>query len=188
VGFCGFTYWLILPRRPMVASDVYEVFASTRTRSFPFHLHGPDRLVSGIAGKLYDTRTSSSGTSPEDWRWQPSRGDGLQALCGSRGGDGGHVLEPCHPPDEPHGYSRTLGNGPWRSSGTLGCLMPPTSPYYIRSDHGAVDRSLFLAVSSRAGGLAVLWILTIFIWAKITPGLAPAAGGPPGREIGPCLR
>jgi hypothetical protein len=38
-------------------------------------------------------------------------------------------------------------------------------------------------------GLAVLWILTIFIWAKITPGLAPPAGDPPGRKGSrPCLR
>ncbi len=89
-----------------------------------------------------------------------------------------------------YGYSRTLGTGLVAIVGTLGCLMPPTIFLII---YGLITEqsigALFMAGIFPGLGLAVLWILTIFIWAKITPGLAPPAGDPPGRKGSrPCLR
>ena len=61
--------------------------------------------------------------------------------------------------------------------------MPPTIFLII---YGLITEqsigALFLAGIFPGLGIAVLWILTIFIWAKITPGLAPAGGRSTWKE------
>jgi tripartite ATP-independent transporter DctM subunit len=74
-----------------------------------------------------------------------------------------------------YGYSKTLSTGLVAVVGTLGCLIPP-SVYLIL--YGLIAEQsigkLFLAGIFPGLAIAVLFVFTIYGWAKINPALAPA--------------
>jgi len=178
VGFSGFAYLVdFTAASHMVASDIYETFASYAYTVFPlFIFMGQVAFVSGIAGKLYDSAYKFFGHIPGGLALATVGGaTAFKALCGSAVATAAPFSNLALPQMNRYGYSRTLGTGLVAIVGTLGCLMPPTIFLII---YGLITEqsigALFLAGIFPGLGIALLWILTIFVWAKIVPNLAPA--------------
>jgi tripartite ATP-independent transporter DctM subunit len=90
------------------------------------------------------------------------------------------------------GYSHSLACGTIAASGTLGILIPPSIMLIIMADLLAVSvGNIFMAAIVPGLTLASLYLLFIFLYAKIVPSVAPPL--PPGLlnvpkgEMGPLL-
>jgi C4-dicarboxylate transporter DctM subunit len=99
----------------------------------------------------------------------------FKALCGSAVATAATFSSLAIPEMDRYGYSKTLSTGLVAIVGTLGCLIPPTIFLII---YGLITEQsigvLFLAGIIPGLGIACLFVLTIYIWAKINPALAPA--------------
>jgi C4-dicarboxylate transporter, DctM subunit len=178
VGFAGFTYLVNFKAAThMMAKDMYDVFVSYGYTVFPlFIFMGQIAFVSGIAKKLYDSAYCFFGHIPGGLGVATVGGaTAFKALCGSAVATAATFSNLAIPEMNRYGYNRTLSTGLVAIVGTLGCLIPPTIFLII---YGLITEqsigALFLAGIIPGVGIAILFVLTIYIWAKIDPTIAPA--------------
>lgn len=178
VGFAGFTYLVnFRAATHMMAKDVYDIFVSYGYTVFPlFIFMGQIAFASGMAKKLYDSAYRFLGHIPGGLALATVGGaTAFKALCGSAVATAATFSNLAIPEMERYGYSRTLSTGLVAIVGTLGCLMPPTIFLII---YGLITEQsigmLFLAGIIPGLGIASLFVLTIYVWARINPALAPA--------------
>lgn len=178
VGFAGFSYLVNFKAAThMMAKDFYDVFVSYGYTVFPlFIFMGQIAFASGMAKKLYDSAYHFFGHIPGGLAVATVGGaTAFKALCGSAVATAATFSNLAIPEMDRYGYSRTLSTGLVAIVGTLGCLMPPTIFLII---YGLLTEQsigeLFLAGIVPGLGIALLFILTIYLWAKLNPGIAPA--------------
>ncbi len=178
VGFAGFSYLVnIKAATHMMAKDIYDVFVSYGYTVFPlFIFMGQIAFASGIAKKLYESAYRFFGHIPGGLAVATVGGaTAFKALCGSAVATAATFSNLAIPEMERYGYSRTLSTGLVAIVGTLGCLMPPTIfliLYGLLTEQSIGE--LFLAGIVPGLGIACFFVLTIYVWAKINPALAPA--------------
>jgi C4-dicarboxylate transporter DctM subunit len=178
IGFIGFTYLVNLKAAMhMAAKDFFEVFVSYGYTVFPlFILMGQVAFVSGIAKRLYDAAYRFIGHVPGGLALATIGGaTAFKALCGSAAATAATFTSVAIPEMERYHYSRTLSTGIVATVGTLGCMLPP-SVYLII--FGIITEQsigkLFLAGILPGLIMALLFVVTVLGWARITPSLAPA--------------
>ena len=178
VGFAGFTYLVdFRGATHMMAKDMYDVFVNYGYTVFPlFIFMGQIAFASGIAKKLYDCAYRFLGHIPGGLAMATVGGaTAFKALCGSAVATAATFSSVAIPEMDRYGYSKTLSTGLVAVVGTLGCLIPPTVFLII---YGLLTEqsigALFLAGIIPGLSIALLFVLTIYGWAKINPTLAPA--------------
>jgi tripartite ATP-independent transporter DctM subunit len=178
VGFLGFAYLVsVKAAMHMVAKDLYEVFVSYGYTVFPiFILMGQVAFVSGIAKRLYDAAYRFVGHVPGGLAIATIGGaTAFKALCGSAAATAATFTSVAIPEMERYRYSRTLSTGIVATVGTLGCMLPP-SVYLII--FGIITEQsigkLFLAGIVPGLIMAALFMITVLVWARINPTVAPA--------------
>ena len=178
VGFAGFTYLVNFKAAThMMAKDFYDVFVSYGYTVFPlFIFMGQVAFASGMAKKLYDTAYRFVGHIPGGLAMATVGGaTAFKALCGSAVATAATFSSVAIPEMDRYSYSKTLSTGLVAVVGTLGCLIPP-SVYLIL--YGLITEQsigkLFLAGIVPGLAIALLFVFTIYGWAKINPALAPA--------------
>ena len=180
VGFAGFSYLVNFKAAThMMAKDTYDVMVSYGYTVFPlFIFMGQVAFVSGIAKKLYDAAYRFIGHIPGGLAMATVGGaTAFKALCGSAVATAATFSSIAIPEMDRYKYNKTLSTGLVAVVGTLGCLIPP-SVYLIifgMIAEQSIGR-LFLAGIVPGLLIALMFMLTIYGWAKIDPSLAPAAG------------
>ena len=177
VGFIGFSYLVsVKAAMHLVAKDLYEVFASYGYTVFPiFILMGQIAFNSGIAKRLYEAAYRFIGHVPGGLAMATVGGaTAFKALCGSAAATAATFTSVAIPEMDRYGYRKTLSTGIVATVGTLGCMLPP-SVYLII--FGIITEQsigkLFLAGIVPGLIMAVLFLFTIYGWARIDPTLAP---------------
>jgi C4-dicarboxylate transporter, DctM subunit len=178
VGFGGFSYLVsIKAATHVMAKDLYEVYVSYGYTVFPiFIFMGQVAFASGIAKRLYGSAYRFIGHVPGGLAMATVGGaTAFKALCGSAVATAATFSSVAIPEMDRYKYSKTLSTGVVATVGTLGCMIPP-SVYLII--FGLITEQsigkLFLAGIIPGLVVAVLFILTIYGWAKINPSIAPA--------------
>jgi C4-dicarboxylate transporter DctM subunit len=99
----------------------------------------------------------------------------FKALCGSAAATAATFTSVAIPEMDRYGYSKTLSTGIVATVGTLGCMLPPSVYLIIFGiiTEQSIGR-LFLAGIIPGLIMAMLFVFTVFAWAKIDPKLAPA--------------
>ena len=178
VGFSGFAYLVNFKAAThMMAKDIYDVFVSYGYTVFPlFIFMGQIAFASGIAKKLYDCAYRFLGHIPGGLAMATVGGaTAFKALCGSAVATAATFSSVAIPEMDRYGYSKTLSTGLVAVVGTLGCLIPPS--VYLIIFGFITEQSigkLFLAGIVPGLAIAVLFVFTIYGWAKMNPALAPA--------------
>ena len=178
VGFAGFSYLVsIKAATHVVAKDLFEVYVSYGYTVFPvFIFMGQVAFASGIAKRLYGSAYRFIGHVPGGLAMATVGGaTAFKALCGSAVATAATFSSVAIPEMDRYKYSKTLSTGVVATVGTLGCMIPP-SVYLII--FGLITEQsigkLFLAGIIPGLAMAVVFILTIYGWAKINPSIAPA--------------
>jgi C4-dicarboxylate transporter, DctM subunit len=177
VGFVGFTYVNSFEAAVHLAGkDLLDVFASYGYTVFPvFILMGQVAFNSGIAKRLYDSAYKFIGHVPGGLAMATVGGaTAFKALCGSALATAATFTSVAIPEMDRYNYSKKLSTGIVATVGTLGCMLPPSVFLII---FGIITEQsigkLFLAGVIPGLSIAVLFVGTIYGWAKINPSLAP---------------
>jgi C4-dicarboxylate transporter DctM subunit len=178
IGFLGFAYLSsVQAAMHLVAKDLYEAFASYGYTVFPiFILMGQIAFNSGIAKRLYDTAYKFIGHIPGGLAMATVGGaTAFKALCGSAAATAATFATVAIPEMDRYGYSKKLSTGIVATVGTLGCMLPPTVFLIIFGiiTEQSIGR-LFLAGIIPGLFIAVTFLVTIYVWARMNPQLAPA--------------
>jgi C4-dicarboxylate transporter, DctM subunit len=186
VGFLGFAYVNSMQAAVhLVAKDLLDVFASYGYTVFPvFILMGQVAFNSGIAKRLYDSAYKFIGHVPGGLAMATVGGaTAFKALCGSALATAATFSSVAIPEMDRYNYSKKLSTGIVATVGTLGCMLPPSVFLII---FGIITEQsigkLFLAGIIPGLVIAVLFIGTIYGWAKINPALAPKGERSSWRE------
>jgi C4-dicarboxylate transporter, DctM subunit len=178
IGFLGFAYLSsVQAAMHLVAKDLFEAFASYGYTVFPvFILMGQIAFNSGIAKRLYDTAYTFIGHIPGGLAMATVGGaTAFKALCGSAAATAATFATVAIPEMDRYGYSKKLSTGIVATVGTLGCMLPPTVFLII---FGIITEQsigkLFLAGIIPGLFIAVTFLATIYVWAKMNPQLAPS--------------
>ncbi|MBM4330295.1 MAG: TRAP transporter large permease [Deltaproteobacteria bacterium] len=177
VGFVGFSYIVsVKAALNLLAKDVFDVFSSYGFTVIPlFIFMGQIAFNAGIAKRLYDTAYKFLGHIPGGLAMATVAGaTAFKAICGSSPATAATFASVAVPEMDRYGYSKKLSTGIVASVGTLGILMPPSVTLIV---FGIITEQsigkLFLAGLIPGLIIAFLFILTIYAWCRINPGLGP---------------
>ncbi|MFZ7110596.1 MAG: TRAP transporter large permease [Desulfatiglandales bacterium] len=177
VGLLGFGY-LVSPEAALniIAKDFYSVFSSYSLTVVPlFVFMGQILFYSGISSKLYDAA----------FTWMGHYKGGLamatvgacasfSAICGSTNATAATMATVALPEMKRYRYRDELATGVVAAGGSLGILIPPSVIFIV---YGIMTEQsigkLFAAGILPGILLSALFVLTIYIWATIKPGIAP---------------
>lgn len=179
VGFAGFAILRSLPAAvDLLAKDFFDVFASYAFVVVPlFVLMGQVAYNSGIAAKMYGTSKKFVGHVPGGLAMATVVGATIfKAISGSSLATAATFSSVAIPEMDRCGYDRKLSTGVVASVGTLGMLLPPSGTLIILAM--ITDQSigkLFLAGIAPGLLIAMFFLVTIAVWCRISPSLAPAA-------------
>ncbi len=186
VGFLGFAYVNSLEAAVhLVAKDLLDVFASYGYTVFPvFILMGQVAFNSGIAKRLYDSAYKFIGHVPGGLAMATVGGaTAFKALCGSALATAATFSSVAIPEMDRYNYSKKLSTGIVATVGTLGCMLPPSVFLII---FGIITEQsigkLFLAGIIPGLAIAVMFVGTIYGWARMNPVLAPKGERSSWRE------
>jgi C4-dicarboxylate transporter, DctM subunit len=177
VGFAGFAILRSLPAAvDLLAKDFFDAFASYAFVVIPlFVLMGQVAFNSGIAGKMYGTSRKFIGHVPGGLALATVVGATIfKAISGSSLATAATFSSVAIPEMDKCGYSRKLSTGVVASVGTLGMLIPPSGTLIILAM--ITDQSigkLFLAGIAPGLLIALLFLVTIVVWCRANPSLAP---------------
>ncbi len=177
IGFAGFAILRSLPAAiDLLAKDFFDAFASYAFVVVPlFVLMGQLAFNSGIAEKMYGTSRKFVGHVPGGLAMATVVGATIfKAISGSSLATAATFSSVAIPEMDKCGYSRKLSTGVVASVGTLGILIPPSGTLIILAM--ITDQSigkLFLAGIYPGLLIAVLFLVTILVWCRISPSLAP---------------
>lgn len=176
-GFFGFAHVMGMgPALNIVAIDIYNNFVNYGLTVIPlFVLMGTIGANAGIAKRLYDCSYKFLGHIPGGLAISTIVGAVLfKAVCGSSTATAATFGAIAIPEMERYHYGKSLSSGTVATVGTLGALLPPSVALII---YGIIsERSiakLFLAGIIPGLLIAASFVLTIFIWCKINPSIAP---------------
>jgi C4-dicarboxylate transporter DctM subunit len=186
IGFAGFALLRSLPAAiDLVAKDFYDTFASYAFVVIPlFVLMGQIAFNSGIAGKMYSTSRKFVGHVPGGLALATVFGATIfKAISGSSLATAATFASVAVPEMDKYGYSRKLSTGVVASVGTLGILLPPSGTLIIFAmiTNQSIGK-LFLAGIVPGLLIAALFLVTILLWCRANPGLAPRANASGWRD------
>jgi C4-dicarboxylate transporter, DctM subunit len=177
IGFIGFAVLRSLPAAvDLLAKDFFDAFASYAFVVVPlFVLMGQVAFNSGIAEKVYGTSRKFVGHVPGGLAMATVVGATIfKAISGSSLATAATFSSVAIPEMDKCGYSRKLSTGVVASVGTLGILIPPSGTLIILAM--ITDQSigkLFLAGIIPGLLIAALFLVTIVVWCRTNPSLAP---------------
>lgn len=179
IGFVGFAILRSLPAAvDLLAKDFFDAFASYAFVVVPlFVLMGQVAYNSGIAEKMYGTSRKFVGHVPGGLAMATVVGATIfKAISGSSLATAATFSSVAIPEMDKCGYSRKLSTGVVASVGTLGILIPPSGTLIILAM--ITDQSigkLFLAGIAPGLLIALLFLVTILLWCRVNPSLAPGS-------------
>jgi C4-dicarboxylate transporter DctM subunit len=186
VGFVGFACLRSFPAAvDLLAKDFFDAFASYAFVVIPlFVLMGQVAFNSRIAEQMYRTARKFLGHVPGGLALATVVGATIfKAISGSTLATAATFSSVAVPEMDKYGYSRKLSTGVVASVGTLGILIPPSGTLIILAM--ITDQSigkLFLAGIAPGLLIAVMFLITIVVWCRINPALAPRGQEVPWKE------
>jgi C4-dicarboxylate transporter, DctM subunit len=177
IGFVGFAILRSLPAAvDLLAKDFFDAFASYTFVVIPlFVLMGQVAFNSGIAEKMYGTSRKFLGHVPGGLALATVVGATIfKAISGSSLATAATFSSVAIPEMDKCGYSRKLSTGVVASVGTLGMLIPPSGTLIILAmiTNQSIGK-LFLAGIAPGLLIALLFLVTIVVWCRVNPSLAP---------------
>ena len=188
IGFVGFAILRSLPAAvDLLAKDFFDAFASYAFVVIPlFVLMGQVAYNSGIAEKMYGTSRKFVGHVPGGLALATVFGATIfKAISGSSLATAATFSSVAVPEMDKCGYDRKLSTGVVASVGTLGILLPPSGTLIILAM--ITDQSigkLFLAGIIPGLLIALFFLVTIVVWCRINPQLAPKGRAAGWKERG----
>ena len=177
IGFVGFAILRSLPAAvDLLAKDFFDTFASYAFVVIPlFVLMGQIASNSGIAEKMYGTSRKFVGHVPGGLALATVFGATIfKAISGSSLATAATFSSVAVPEMDKFGYSRKLSTGVVASVGTLGFLLPPSGTLIILAmiTNQSIGK-LFLAGIIPGLLIAALFLVTIVVWCRMNPSVAP---------------
>ena len=173
VGFAGYAVIAGFPAAlAQLRAVPYSSVASYNLTIIPlFILMGEIAFHSGLIRTAYDTAHKWLGHLPGGLAMTTIAGcSAFAAVCGSGIATASTMTSLAYPEMKRYNYSSRLSLGSIAAGGTLGILIPPSNPlviYAIFSDTSV--GKLFMGGFLPGILLAFLFMVTIFIWAKLKP-------------------
>jgi C4-dicarboxylate transporter, DctM subunit len=178
MGILGFAYIVnFKAAMGLMANDFFDSLASYGLTVVPlFVLMGQIAFNAGIAKRLFDTAHKFVGHVPGGLAIATVAGaTAFKAICGSVAATAATFASVAVPEMTKYGYSKKLSTGIVATVGTLGILIPPSVTLII---FGLVTQlsigRLFLAGVVPGLLIAFFFVVVIFGWCRINPGLGPA--------------
>jgi C4-dicarboxylate transporter DctM subunit len=186
VGFLGFAFLVSWDAAlQLMAQDFFSVFGSYNLTVIPlFVLMGQVAHHAGISGRLFNAAQTFFGHL---------RGGlavatigacaGFSAICGSTSATAATMASVALPEMKKYNYDPALATGVVAAGGSLGILIPPSTIFII---YGILTEQsigkLFLAGVIPGILMALLFIVTIFVWTWLKPELVTPAPRSTFRE------
>ncbi len=177
VGFIGFASIVnVDAASTLLAKDLVAVFGSYNLTVIPlFVLMGQIAFHTGISRRLFDTAYKFIGHWPGGLAIATVGAcAGFAAICGSTNATAATMGSTCLPEMKRYNYDPGLACGVVASAGSLGILIPPSVIFIV---YGILTEQsigkLFMAGVIPGIMLATLFVLTILIWVRLKPELAP---------------
>ncbi|MBN1381151.1 MAG: TRAP transporter large permease [Deltaproteobacteria bacterium] len=179
VGFLGFG-WLVSwnASLSLLARDFFSQFNSYTLTVIPlFILMGQISHHSGISSRLFNAANKFMGHLPGGLAiatiWACA---GFSAICGSTSATAATMASVTLPQMQKYRYDPSLATGVVAAGGSLGVLIPPSTIFIV---YGIMTEQsvgkLFMAGILPGIILTLMFILTIFIWTRLRPGLCEQA-------------
>jgi C4-dicarboxylate transporter DctM subunit len=179
VGFLGFTFLMSFPAASsLVIKDFFDNFTTYSYTVIPlFIVMGEFASNSNIAKKLYLGAHKWFGHIPGGLAMTTVVGaTAFKAMCGSTLATVGTFSNLAMPEMDRYGYKKELSAGTIASVSTIGMILPPSTVLIIYGLE--VEQSigrLFLAGIVPALMISFLFMVVIFGWVSLWPGIAPRA-------------
>jgi C4-dicarboxylate transporter, DctM subunit len=178
-GFLGFAY-VVNPQAALhlVANDVFKTFDSYSLSVLPmFILMGSLAFASGIGNKAYDVGYALMGQFKGGLIIATTVACAIfGSVCGSGAATCAAIGKTAVPEIKKHNYNPAISLGALACAGTLGFMIPPSSPFII---YGILTEQsigkLFIAGILPGIMLTVLFIITILVVCAMKPQWGPAA-------------
>jgi len=160
----------------LMANDVFDALANYGLTVIPlFVLMGQIAFNAGIAKRLFDCAHKFLGHIPGGLAIATVAGaTAFKAICGSVAATSATFASVAVPEMTKFGYAKKLSTGIVATVGTLGVLIPPSVVLIV---FGIVTQlsigKLFLAGIIPGLLIAFFFVVVIFGWCKINPGLGP---------------
>lgn len=177
LGVLGFSYvvsWEGGLR--IMAKDIFGIFGSYSLTVVPlFILMGQVTFHAGISSRLFDTAYKFIGHLPGGLAMATVVAcAGFAAICGSTNAAAATMATVAMPEMRRYNYGMVLGTGTVAAGGSLGILIPPSVIFIV---YGILTEQsigkLFVAGIVPGILLSVLFMLAIYIWARMKPEVAP---------------
>lgn len=177
IGFTGFGYIVNYSAAlSLIAKDIFDVFGSYNLTVIPlFILMGQISFHAGISSRLFEVAYKFIGHWPGGMAIATIGAcAGFSAICGSTNATAATMAAVTLPEMRRYRYKDTLAAGVVAAGGSLGILVPPSVVFII---YGIMTEQsigkLFMAGILPGILLAGLFILTVVIWARLSPAVAP---------------
>jgi tripartite ATP-independent transporter DctM subunit len=160
----------------MMVKDLFDVFGSYNLTVMPlFILMGQIAFHAGISTRLFNVAYRFMGHWPGGMAIATIGAcAGFSAICGSTNATAATMAAVTLPEMKKYGYHDRLATGVVAAGGSLGILVPPSVIFII---YGVMTEQsigkLFMAGILPGVLLTGLFILTVVLWARLRPGLAP---------------
>jgi len=177
IGVLGFSYvvsWEAGMR--IMAKDFFGIFGSYSLTVVPlFILMGQVTFHAGISSRLFDTAYKFVGHLPGGLAMATVVAcAGFAAVCGSTNAAAATMATVAMPEMKRYKYGDVLSTGTVAAGGSLGILIPPSVIFII---YGILTEQsigkLFVAGVVPGILLSALFGLTIYIWVRLRPEIAP---------------
>ncbi|MFH1935077.1 MAG: TRAP transporter large permease [Pseudomonadota bacterium] len=177
IGVLGFSYvvsWEAGLR--IMAKDFFGIFGSYSLTVVPlFILMGQVTFHAGISSRLFDTAYKFVGHLPGGLAMATIGAcAGFAAVCGSTNAAAATMATVAMPEMKRYKYGEVLSTGTVAAGGSLGILIPPSVIFII---YGILTEQsigkLFVAGVVPGILLSALFGLTIYIWVRLRPEIAP---------------
>jgi C4-dicarboxylate transporter DctM subunit len=186
VGFLGFSHVVSIGSAlSLISLDLFAVFASYNMSVIPlFILMGQIAYNAEMGRRLYDTAYKWFGHMPGGLAIATIGGcAGFAAICGSSPATAATMGSVALPEMRRYRYDPALATGSVAAGGTLGILIPPSIVlvvYGILTEQ-SIGKLLYAGILPGIL-LSTLFILTISVWSRTNPRLAPPAPRTGTRE------
>jgi tripartite ATP-independent transporter DctM subunit len=179
VGFLGMAYLTNMTSGLSFLGTVpYVTIANYSFAVLPlFILMGELAFASGLSDELYYMVNKWIGHLPGGLAMATVGGCALfGAVCGSSTATAATMATVALPEMRRYHYKPALATGALASAGTLGILIPPSNGFiiYALTTNLSIGK-LFISGIVPGIILAALFMLTIYLWTRCDPALAPAA-------------
>ncbi|MBN1255012.1 MAG: TRAP transporter large permease [Deltaproteobacteria bacterium] len=177
LGFVGYIYLRSLEGGlHILAKDFYSTFGSYSLTVVPlFMLMGQVAFYAGISRRLFDTSYKFVGHLPGGLAMATvGASAGFAAICGSTNASAATMAAVALPEMKRYKYSDDLSTGTVAAGGSLGILIPPSVIFIVYGllTEQSIGR-LFLAGIIPGILLAGMFAITIAIWVRLRPEIAP---------------